>query len=84
MSASFSRRPISAGQFKLVDRGELRPGAYADTTVFDPLSVQDVATFEQPSVPARGIRSVLVNGVIAYREGRAESVRAGRFLGSRT
>jgi len=74
---------LSARQFKLADRGELRPGAYADLTVFDPVSVQDVATFEQPSVAARGIRFVIVNGVVAYRDGRAESARAGRFLNSR-
>jgi N-acyl-D-amino-acid deacylase len=74
----------SARQFKLADRGELRPGAFADITVFDPLSVQDAATFEQPSVPARGIRCVLVNGVVAYRDGRAEPARAGRLLRSGT
>jgi len=74
---------LSARQFGLTDRGELRPGAYADITVFDPLSVQDVATFEQPSVAARGIRCVIVNGVVAYLEGRAESGRVGRFLSSR-
>src|SRR5438876_2716920 len=74
---------LSARQFKLADRGELRPGAYADLTVFDPVSVQDVATFEQPSVAARGIRCVIVNGVVGYRDGRAESARAGRFLSSR-
>ena len=74
---------LSARQFKLADRGELRPGAYADLTVFDPVSVQDVATFEQPSLAARGIRCVIVNGVVAYRDGRAESARAGRFLSSR-
>jgi N-acyl-D-amino-acid deacylase len=74
---------LSARHFKLADRGELRPGAYADLTVFDPVSVQDVATFEQPSVAARGIRFVIVNGVVAYRDGHAESARAGRFLSSR-
>ena len=74
----------SARQFRLADRGELRPGAYADITVFDPVSVQDAATFEQPSVAARGIRCVLVNGVVAYRDGCAESTRAGRFLSSQT
>jgi N-acyl-D-amino-acid deacylase len=71
---------LSAARFNLADRGELRPGAYADVTVFDPASVQDAATFEEPAVPARGIRYVFVNGALAYRDGRAEPGRAGRFL----
>lgn len=73
---------LSARRFKLADRGELRPGAYADVTVFDPALVQDAATFEQPCVAARGIRCVLVNGVVAYRDGQPAAARAGRFLHS--
>ena len=73
---------LSARQFRLTDRGVLRPGAYADITVFDPAAVQDAATFEQPSAAARGIGCVLVNGVVAYREGRVGFARAGRFLSS--
>src|SRR3989440_4218122 len=64
-TAAHKMTGLSARQFKLADRGELRPGAYADLTVFDPVSVQDVATFEQPLLAARGIRCVIVNGVVA-------------------
>jgi N-acyl-D-amino-acid deacylase len=74
---------LSARRFKLADRGELRVGWHADLTVFDPATVLDVATFEQPRMVARGIECVLVNGAIAFREGRAGPERAGRFLSSR-
>jgi N-acyl-D-amino-acid deacylase len=71
---------LSARQFKLDDRGEVREGAYADLVVFDAASVKDVATFEQPEALAIGIDCVLVNGAIAYRFGHAATGRSGRFL----
>jgi len=74
---------LSARRFKLGDRGEVRVGWYADLTVFDPATVLDAATFEEPLATARGIEYVLVNGAIALRNGRAETDRAGRFLSSR-
>jgi N-acyl-D-amino-acid deacylase len=74
---------LSARRFKLEDRGELREGWYADVTVFDPATVLDAATFEQPLAIAHGIEYVLVNGRIAFRNGRAERTRAGRFLSLR-
>jgi N-acyl-D-aspartate/D-glutamate deacylase len=75
---------LSARNFKLEDRGEIREGAYADLVVFDAATVKDVATFEQPKAVSTGIDCVLVNGAIAYRSGHAEIERSGRFLvGSR-
>ena len=71
---------LSARQFKLDGRGEIREGAYADIVVFDAATVKDVATFEQPKALSIGIDCVLVNGVIAYRFGHAATVRNGRFL----
>jgi N-acyl-D-amino-acid deacylase len=71
---------LSARQFKLHDRGEIRAGAYADVVVFDAATVKDVATFEQPKEPSQGIDCVLVNGVIGYRSGRVTPERGGRFL----
>jgi len=73
---------LSARQFKLVARGEVREGYFADLTLFDPETVLDAATFERPQAMAYGIRCVLVNGVITYRGGRVSSERAGRFLRS--
>ncbi len=71
---------LSARNFKLEDRGEIREGAYADVVVFDEATVKDVATFEQPKALAIGIDCVLVNGAIAYRSGEVSNERSGRFL----
>jgi N-acyl-D-amino-acid deacylase len=71
---------LSARQFKLKDRGEIREGAYADLVVFDAATVKDLATFEQPKALSRGIECVLVNGAIAYRSGEGATGRTGRFL----
>ena len=73
---------LSARQFKLAGRGELRPGAFADVTLFDADTVIDVATFEHPIATAHGIRCVIVNGEVAYAAGAAAPTRAGRFLRS--
>ena len=74
---------LSARRFKLQERGELRPGYFADVCVFDPAKVLDVATFEQPQAMSRGIEHVLVNGRVALSLGRTAPDRAGRFLPSR-
>jgi len=71
---------LSARNFHLDDRGEIREGAYADIVVFDAATVKDVATFEQPKALSVGIESVFVNGAIAYRAGQVASERSGRFL----
>ena len=71
---------LSARRFKLLDRGEIRVGGYADITLFDPHTVMDAATFEQPIATARGIHCVIVNGAVSYRDGSAGPGRAGRFL----
>jgi N-acyl-D-amino-acid deacylase len=71
---------LPAQVFNLVDRGTLRPGAFADIVIFDPARVADRATYQQPHAPADGIDWVLVNGAIARREGEFTGVRAGRVL----
>jgi len=71
---------LSARQFGLADRGEIRAGAYADAVVFDAATISDTATFELPKARAAGIDCVLVNGRIAYRRGDDEPQRHGRFL----
>jgi N-acyl-D-aspartate/D-glutamate deacylase len=52
------------------DKGRIRVGADADITVFDPLSVIDKATFEEPLQFSEGIPFVLVNGVPAVKSGQ--------------
>ena len=70
----------SAQRFHLTERGEVKPGFYADICVFDPATVIDTATFEKPISPARGIDTVLCNGAIAWRDGKPGGGRAGRAL----
>jgi len=71
---------LSARRFDLESRGEIREGFHADVTVFDPRTIADVATFERPLQPARGIEHVIVNGALAYGRGGEATQRAGRFL----
>jgi N-acyl-D-amino-acid deacylase len=71
---------LAATQFRLVDRGVLRPGAFADIVMFDAATVADRATFEAPKSPAAGIDLVAVNGEIVYRDGQLTGVRPGRVL----
>src|SRR5437773_1924328 len=71
---------LSARNFKLEDRGEIREGAFADLVVFDAATVKAVATFEQQKAVSMGIECVLVNGAIAYRPGEVSSERHRRFL----
>ncbi len=70
----------SARRFKLTNRGEVRPGFYADICIFDPATVIDTATFEKPISPARGIDVVLCNGAVVWRDGKPGDGRAGRAL----
>ncbi len=71
---------LSARTFGLTDRGEIRPGAFADLVVFDPATVHDAATFEAPKTPAEGIDTVVVGGAISWRHGEPTEGRTGRFV----
>ncbi len=71
---------LPASTIGLVDRGFLAAGMAADITVFDPATVIDHATFEQPTLPSEGIRHVLVNGRVAMRDGKPTGEQGGRAL----
>ena len=71
---------LPARHFGLADRGVLEPGAMADLVVFDPDTVIDTATFEQPKQPARGIELVVVNGRTIWRDGASTGARPGRAI----
>jgi N-acyl-D-amino-acid deacylase len=72
---------LSAQRFRLSGRGLLQAGHFADVVVFDPVRVQDKATFEHPQQFSEGIEQVWVNGTSSYtKAGRASGTRAGRFV----
>ncbi|WP_070107958.1 N-acyl-D-amino-acid deacylase family protein [Burkholderia plantarii] len=71
---------LTARRFGLEQRGEVHVGYHADLVLFDPDTVIDVASFERPQQPARGIEAVWVNGVLSYRGGASTGARAGRFV----
>jgi hypothetical protein len=71
---------LPANTVGIVDRGFLMPGMVADVTVFDPNTVIDHATYENPALVSEGIRHVLVNGKLALRDGKVTGERAGRTL----
>jgi N-acyl-D-amino-acid deacylase len=61
-------------------RGLLKPGMFADVVVFDPATIADRATFEQPHVYAVGVRDVFVNGVQVLKDGEHTGKKPGRAL----
>jgi N-acyl-D-aspartate/D-glutamate deacylase len=71
---------LTADTFKLAGRGHLTAGAFADVVVFDPKTYAARATYEQPTLTAAGVRTVLVNGVVAVDGGTLTGRAAGRAL----
>ena len=69
-----------AARVHLQDRGILRPGMAADITVFDPATIRDVSTFEDPMHYSVGVRHVLVNGRAVVSDGTITSERPGKAL----
>jgi N-acyl-D-amino-acid deacylase len=64
----------------IADRGLIRPGMFADLVLFDPATVQDKATFEDPNHYSVGIRHVFVNGRAVVSDGKITAERPGRPL----
>lgn len=71
---------MSAKRLGLRDRGQVAEGMYADLVVFDPKTVEDRATFENPHQYPVGIDYVIVNGTAAVDGGKFTDARAGRVL----
>ena len=69
---------LSAANMGIADRGAIRPGAYADLALFDPATVADRATFEDPLALSVGIDRVWVNGVVVWQDGKATGTYPGR------
>jgi dihydroorotase/N-acyl-D-amino-acid deacylase len=69
-----------ATRLSIHDRGVLKPGLWADIVVFDPATVGDRATFEQPHQLSVGIRDVFVNGVAVVKDGKHTGAKPGRIV----
>jgi N-acyl-D-amino-acid deacylase len=71
---------LPAARMRLADRGVLKAGMWADVVVFDPATIRDRATFEEPNQLSEGMRFVLVNGVPVIDEGRMTNALPGKVL----
>jgi N-acyl-D-amino-acid deacylase len=69
---------LAASRVGLMDRGILRPGAFADIAVFDPKTIRDTATFTDPMHYSVGVRYVFVNGRPVVWDGTMTDERPGR------
>ncbi|HMV50750.1 MAG TPA: amidohydrolase family protein, partial [Blastocatellia bacterium] len=70
----------NAAKIRVYDRGLLRPGQWADVTIFNPATVVDNATFEKPHQYASGIEYVFVNGKPVLERGAHTGARPGAIL----
>ncbi len=71
---------LAADHVGLRDRGRLVPGAFADLVLFDPATVADRATTDDPHALSTGIERVWVNGTVVYAGGKVSGARPGRVL----
>jgi N-acyl-D-aspartate/D-glutamate deacylase len=71
---------MNAAKIGVQDRGLLRPGSFADVTLFDPDRVSDRATYEEPFRYSEGIEYVIVNGQVVLERGKHTGARPGRAL----
>jgi N-acyl-D-amino-acid deacylase len=78
--AIYKMTGLPAQKFSLIERGFIREGYCADLVLFDSETVQDMATFSDPTLVAQGIEAVWVNGILSYQDQASTGQRAGRFL----
>ena len=78
--AIYKMTGLPATRLGLTKRGRLLSGNFADITIYDPLTVTDVATFDTPHRYSKGIQTVIVNGRIVVSEGLPNGVLAGAVL----
>lgn len=71
---------LPATNLKIIDRGRLAPGYFADLAIFDPGEIQDHATFEEPHAYATGMVHVFVNGEQVLRNGEHTGATPGRVV----
>jgi N-acyl-D-aspartate/D-glutamate deacylase len=71
---------LTASRFGLENRGSIDIGNYADLVLFDPDTIIDRASYENPAQFSEGIISVWVNGKLSWHEQKSSGIRNGRFL----
>ncbi len=71
---------MPAAHLKLTKRGILKTGSYADVVVFNPATIQDHATFENPHQYSTGVNYVFVNGAMVLKDGKHTGAKPGRAL----
>src|SRR4051794_5372209 len=71
---------LPAQREHLLGRGLIKEGFFADITIFDPDSIIDKATYAQPAQLAEGVKYVIVNGQVAFENGKATGAMAGKAL----
>jgi N-acyl-D-amino-acid deacylase len=71
---------LPAQRMRLTDRGALKAGLWADVVVFDPATVRDLATFENPNQLSQGMEYVLVNGIAVIDQGKQTGALPGKVL----
>src|SRR5437588_8081337 len=67
-------------RMRVTDRGVLKTGMWADVVIFDPATVRDLATFENPNQLSEGMQYVLVDGVPVIDEGKMTGALPGKVL----
>ncbi len=70
----------NANKLGIADRGVLKPGLFADVTIFDPATVIDRSTYEKPFAYPDGLVHVIVNGVSVLENGKPTGAKPGRAL----
>jgi N-acyl-D-amino-acid deacylase len=71
---------LPAQRMRLADRGVLKSGVWADVVIFNPATVRDVATFENPNQLSEGMEYVLVNGMPVINQGKMTGSLPGKVL----
>lgn len=71
---------LPAGNLKIAERGQLKPGYFADIAIFDPAKIQDHATFADPHQYSTGVQHVIVNGTPVLVDGEHTGATPGRFV----
>jgi N-acyl-D-amino-acid deacylase len=71
---------LPAQRMRLTDRGVIKQGMWADLVIFDPETIRDLATFEEPNQLSRGMQYVLVNGVPVIADGQMTGALPGKVL----